>query len=84
MNAAESYWEAVEGNRLPISLVIETPDGVRGLATVVFGREATKTSDVSNPAKDKDERAESVLRAMKLAKDKVESEYEGIKFGQQV
>ncbi len=84
MNAAESYWEAVELGRLPISLVIETPEGVRGLATVAFPREMTKTSDISNPARDKDERAYSVLRAMKLAKDKVEEEYEGIKFGQQV
>lgn len=84
MNAAESYWEAVEAGRLPISLVIETSEGVSGLATVVFGKQTTKTSDISNPATTKDERALSVLRAMKMAKDKVESEYEGIRFGQQV
>ena len=84
MNAAESYWEAVEQGRLPISLVIETPDGVKGVATVVFSKEATKTSDASNPAKDKYERTISVLRAMKIARDKVEAEYEGIRFGQQV
>jgi hypothetical protein len=84
VNAAESYWEAVEKGRLPISLVIETSDGVKGIATVVFSRQATKTSDVSNPASDKQIRAESILRAMKIAKDKVEAEYEGIRFGQQV
>ena len=38
MSAADSYWEAVELGRLPISLVIETEEGVRGIDTVVFGR----------------------------------------------
>lgn len=84
MSAADSYWEAVEMGRLPISLVIETEDGVRGIATVVFGREVTKSSDVSNPDCTKMERYESIMRATKIAQKKIENEYSGITIGPDV
>lgn len=84
VSAADSYWEAVEMGRLPIALVIETEDGVRGIATVVFGREVTKASDVSNPDCSMTDRFKSVLRATEIARKKIAEEYNGIIFGPDV
>jgi len=81
MSAADSYWEAIELGRLPIALVIETEEGVRGIATVVFGAEVTASSDVSNPDKNIMERCKSICRATLIAKKRVESEFEGVTVG---
>ena len=78
MSAADSYWEAIELGRLPVSLAIETEEGVRGIATVVFGREVTAASDISNPDMSNRDRAKSVLRAAIIAQRRVESEFEGV------
>lgn len=81
MSAADSYWEAIELGRLPVALVIETEEGVRGIATVVFGADVTAASDVSNPDKDIIQRCASICRATLIAKRRVETEFEGVTVG---
>lgn len=67
MTAVEAYWQAVEDGEIPGSVIVESEDGVRGLATVSFSVEGNARAQRYALSDDRRERAIAAIFACRTS-----------------